>query len=443
MNLSSLKQKYWLSVILVLAIIGLMIAGINYCQGYTQQTNAPQKPSSTNFLRVKGDKIIDEKGNEIILRGIDVDPFEYYSFKGEENKDVYTLERINQFNLNLYKTFITEEDIRAMKNLGANVIRKQISFYHLEIEPYKYNDGVLAQLDYLINISSRNGIYVIPSLTAAAQNSEQMLAHPESEVSKAYNNAEHLWAEPEFQKRVLAAWKHIAEHYANEPGIAGYDIINEPSAPTKEDLHSFYSKVISEIRKVDTKHIIILEKQHFHNSEFLFGGIYNEDNIMLSLHRYPGEKFNPKAKYETYNDFYKGMGDFLKNEEVKGHPLYVGEFGIHYSKDEAHEWLDNFMQVMNLYGVHYTFFSYKNVYGYWDKLEGGSKGLYLSTEPLLSVPQNIPKEQVIDWAEKRKDQLLTERFKIDLKINKILKQRLNGPAVTASPPSVQVRGRKQ
>lgn len=424
------RMKLTIPDIIVLIIAAGAIPFFQGCDG-ASPLHDHQNVNEIGFLAISGANLFDEKGNEIILRGVDAGPFPYFSFKGEDYKGVYSTEKINGFNKNLYSAYLTEQDMIKTKEMGVNVIRAHISFYDLEVEPYKYNEGALWQLDYLLNLSSKYGIYVIPVMSDAAQNSEQQLAHPDSAVSKAYNSKEHLWTEPEFQKRALAAWKHIAKRYANNPGIAGYDIINEPSAPTKEDLRSFYSEVISEIRKVDTKHIIILERQHFHNAtEFLFGGIYHQDNIMLSLHHYADEKLegeaNPKANYESYDLLHKRMGCFLKMEEVKGRPLYVGEFGIAFAKDEAYEWLDNMMQVMNSYGIHYTYFSYKNIYGYWDRLKGeDGKGLYRSTEPVFLGVQDIPKEKVIDWAEERReDQLSTERFQIDLKIKKILKKRL-------------------
>jgi aryl-phospho-beta-D-glucosidase BglC (GH1 family) len=38
-----------------------------------------------------------------------------------------------------------------------------------------------------------------------------------------------LWESRDNQLKVIALWKKLAERYANEPWIGGYDIINEPN----------------------------------------------------------------------------------------------------------------------------------------------------------------------------------------------------------------------
>jgi aryl-phospho-beta-D-glucosidase BglC (GH1 family) len=38
-----------------------------------------------------------------------------------------------------------------------------------------------------------------------------------------------LWDSRDNQLKVIALWKKLAERYANEPWIGGYDIINEPN----------------------------------------------------------------------------------------------------------------------------------------------------------------------------------------------------------------------
>lgn len=161
-------------------IVLIIVAGaILFFQGCDDASllHDRQNVNEAGFLTISGAVLFDEKGNEIILHGVTVDPFPYFGFKGEDYTGVYAIEKINGFNKNLYSAYLTEQDMAQMKELGVNVMRKQISFYHLAAGPYQYNDGVLQQLDYLLNISSKYGIYVIPSLTDAAQNSEQQLAH--------------------------------------------------------------------------------------------------------------------------------------------------------------------------------------------------------------------------------------------------------------------------
>ncbi|MDN8694017.1 cellulase family glycosylhydrolase, partial [Staphylococcus aureus] len=73
--------------------------------------------------------------------------------------------------------------------------------------------------------------------------------------------------------KTIALWKKLAERYANEPWIAGYDILNEPNwgfedlANDKNGLKEQKNVPLKElmvaitkaIREVDQKHIVIIE----------------------------------------------------------------------------------------------------------------------------------------------------------------------------------------
>lgn len=376
----------------------------------------PIAPPS-DLLHIENGKVLNSSGNAIFLRGLCLDPFPFWSFKETPNHP-YTLERINLFNRSLYEHYLTEADIQEIKNMGVNVVRKQISFYALELAPYQYNEGVLHQIDHLIEIAYPNGIYVIPALTDAAQNSRQ------KDNIKHYNGVPYLWDDREWRQRVISAWAHIANRYANNPAIAGYDIINEPEAPTKADLHSFYSDVISEIRMVDSKRIIILEKQHFSNHDILFGGIYEDQNLMLSDHHYEDiqvneEICNPNAIYLTEQELEALLNEFLAENEVAGRPFYIGEFSAACLPDvgeRALQWTSDIMRVMRKYNIHYTYFSYKNIWGDQDP----RASLYHPNIPLFAGWQNQPIETVIEYVEARVDDLLTGNWSVNAELKQVL-----------------------
>jgi len=376
-----------------------------------------QKPASRGFLHVEGKRVVDEKGNEIFLRGFAIDPFRYSSFKEFPYK--YSLEEINHFNSELFKRYITEDDIKDMKSMGANVVRKQISFYALEIEPYKYNDGVLKDIDDLIERSYKHGVYVIISLTAAAQNSKQ------KDNIKHYGGKMHLWTNKDWRKRVVAAWAFIAEHFVDNPGITGYDVINEPEAPSKQALHSFHTEVIRAIRTIDKKHIIILENQHFSNYDtIIFGGKYNDSNIMLSPHMYEDagkkiDKQSPNIRYSTREQLSHKITASLAVEEVKDRPVFVGEFSTLTSAgEEGLHWTKDIIDIMNEQDMHYTYFSYKNIFGTWE-----NRGLYqYKRGPIFGTNKNIPPEKIMASVLKNANNLLTSNFETFPKLRRIIEE---------------------
>ena len=299
---------------------------INILTPFIIAENFKNQNIQKGFIHVIGDKLIDEQGHEIFLRGFAIDPFSYQKFKKASNP--YSKEQIFQFNKDKFKYFISEDDIINIRKMGCNVIRKQIHFYDCEIAPYKYDDNILQVFDELIERSYKHGVYVIISLTQAAQNSKQQ------DNMLAYRGKPLLWTDIEFQKRVIAFMGYMASHFAKNPGVAGYDVVNEPEAPSTKALYSFYSNVINEIRKFDKKHIIILEKAHFNADKCKdnpFGGKYNDTNIMLSLHYYNDAneraKVNPKfVQYDNKEEIQRKMKILLSYPNVKCHPIFVGEF---------------------------------------------------------------------------------------------------------------------
>jgi hypothetical protein len=41
-----------------------------------------------------------------------------------------------------------------------------------------------------------------------------------------------FWAHKDFQDDAVIIWEHLAEHYKNDPSMAGYNVLNEPLEET-------------------------------------------------------------------------------------------------------------------------------------------------------------------------------------------------------------------
>jgi len=390
---------------LIFAITVIILGG--YAIYNSSQNNLDNQTISGNFLHVEGDKVIDSSGNIIYLRGFNLGPLPFASIKNGN----YTQDQVNQYNKAALDAFVAEDDIKNIKSMGGNVIRIHLDFFALENSPYNYNDEYLELYNKLAVESYKKGVYIIPA-SGAAQNSKQ-----QDNIAR-YNGETYLYKDAEFRKRFIDAWGHIAKYLADNPGIAGYDILNEPEAPTKEDLHSVYSELISEIRKYDKNHIIILERQHFSNSDqFLFGGFYNDTNIMLSTHYYEDEALTGGTgeKYTNKEQLEQGITDFLSLEEAQGKPFFLGEFSaetkINGSTPEALRWTTDFIGIMKQKGVHFAYFPYKGIYAYWDYHDNGaSRGLYQYT----SAPNQS------ESIEQKINNLHTENLKEFFEIRNIL-----------------------
>ena len=136
-----------------------------------QQIPTPPPSAPIKFIHTEGQKIRDQNGNEIFLRGFNIGPVKFASYKDGLN----TLEQIDAFNDIVLKNYISQWDVINMKNMGANVLRAHsyLRFYTLETGSYQYDEGYLKTLDDLINIAYSKGISVIITMTGAGQNEHQ------------------------------------------------------------------------------------------------------------------------------------------------------------------------------------------------------------------------------------------------------------------------------
>ena len=203
---------------------------------------------------------------------------------------------------------------------------------------------------------------------------------------------------PSYQDRYVALWQEFALRYANRAVIAGYDILNEPCSnneigdypwnissnyrPRWDRMNSLFRRVVSEIRKIDSRHIIFLEGDNYAKQFFGFEKPF-DDNLAYSSHNYTVPGFGPgkypgayppgsaaaggsevwdPAKQERF--FLDADGTrFTQQNDV---PLWVGEFGSAYNgpSDENPDRLralDDQIGIFERNGAHWTTWNYKDV----------------------------------------------------------------------------------
>jgi endoglycosylceramidase len=185
------------------------------------------------FISVEGQKFIDPKGRQVLFSGIN-----FISKNPEEN----------------YMPKQGKETFEEFKRWGFNCIRLGIIWDGLEPEPGKYNEAYLEEIDRRIQWAAENDLYVYldmhqdlygakysdgapdwatldegqPHYTGAVW-SDSYLISPA--VQTAFDN---FWKNTPasdgigIQDHYANLWKHLAERYANNNTIIGYDIMNEP-----------------------------------------------------------------------------------------------------------------------------------------------------------------------------------------------------------------------
>jgi hypothetical protein len=112
------------------------------------------------------------------------------------------------------------EHFAEMKRLGANLVRIHLQVARFMDAPDKPNAASLAQLQKLLDLAEKNGLYL--DLTGLA-------CYRRADVPKWYSDLDERarWqAQANF-------WSAIAQACSNSPAVFCYDLVNEPSVPAE------------------------------------------------------------------------------------------------------------------------------------------------------------------------------------------------------------------
>jgi aryl-phospho-beta-D-glucosidase BglC (GH1 family) len=336
-------------------------------------------PKHPAFLKVNRTQIQNSLGDVVALHGVGLGGWMNMEnfitgFSANEN----AFRRIVYRSLGKEKTdflfdryldyFFTDADARFIRSMGLNVVRLPFNYRHFEddMNPMVLLESGFKHLDRVIKICADQEIYTILDLHAAAgcQNQDW---HSDNPTQQAL-----FWQHKHFQDRAVWLWEKIAARYKDNPWVAGYDPLNEPSDPTGEHLAPFYQRVVDAIRKIDPDHMIFLEGNRYSQDFSLLGP--PQPNIVYTLHNYPVAGFIEGGDYPgvTQGVYYDKA--VLKEKLVKTceymlenqTPIWVGEFGPVYNGDPKkdamrYRILEDQLSLYRELGASWTLWTYKDL----------------------------------------------------------------------------------
>ena len=313
----------------------------------------PQK----KFVYTEGGDIKTPDGNSLLLKGINLGnwlvPEGYmFHFKHETSprlidkvfKELIGPSETIKFWQEFQNNYITEKDIKIIKDCGFNSIRVPFNYklFVVEDHPEIELQRGMELLDRVIKWSTEQKLYVILDMHCApggqtGDNIDDSYGYP------------FLMESEESQNETAAIWKRIAERYKDDKYVLGYDLLNEPIATyfDAEKLNPFleplYKKITNEIRKVDKNHIIILGGAQWDGNFSVFGKPF-DDNLVYSFHKYWSE---------TTQNVIQDYIDFRDKYNV---PIWLGESG-----ENTNEWISAFRNLLEKYNIGWCFWPYKKL----------------------------------------------------------------------------------
>ncbi|MXV50154.1 cellulase family glycosylhydrolase [Pedobacter sp. HMF7647] len=282
------------------------------------------------FLKTDGQKIVNEKGQNVLFRGIGLGGWmlqEGYMLginkDGQQYKirqrieDLIGKKQTEEFYAGWLANHTRKADVDSLKKWGFNSIRLPMHYnlYTLPVEQEPeagkntWLDKGFTMTDSLLAWCKANKMYLILDLHAAPGGQGTDLNIADRDPSKPS-----LWDSEANKQKTIALWRKLAERYANESWIGAYDIINEPNwgfedpkgdehgtkEQKNEPLQKLMVDITKAIREVDKKHIVIIEGNGWGNN---YNGITPtwDNNLVMSFHKY--WNFNDQASIVHIVDF--------------------------------------------------------------------------------------------------------------------------------------------
>jgi endoglucanase len=311
--------------------------------------------AQTGLVSIEAKHFIAPDGSTLHLKGINLGNWlmpEGYMFKFEVAKaprQIYRAfdrllgcERAAVFWRTYRETYIAADDLRFIKSVGFNMVRIPLHWNLFTNEAGDIGGEGWALLDRVVGWARNAGLYVVLDLHAAP-GGQTGINHDDGPGYPL------MFYVPRDRNLTVKLWQAIAEHYAGNPTILGYDLLNEPIAPYHDTatlnprLEPFYERLTSAIRAVDPGRII-----------FLAGGQWSSSFDML------GPPFAPNLAY-TYHSFWAST----KRDSIQRHlnfadrynvPLLLGETG-----ELSDQWNDGFRKLHEAHDVGWSFWTYKNL----------------------------------------------------------------------------------
>lgn len=331
----------------------------------------PLTASSSGFLSVKKQTIVDDSGKEFLLRGMGLGGWmlqEGYMLRmpggGSQQQikakitDLIGAELCGKFYEKWLSNHVTKTDIDSLAKWGFNSVRLPMHYnlftLPIELEPHPNENTWLSKgfelTDSLVSWCKANNMYVILDLHAAPGGQGKDVNISDYDPTKPS-----LWESNLNKKKTIALWARIAEHYKDEPNIGGYDLLNEPNWTFEnkdvhgredllnKDIWELYIEISKAIRKVDKKHILFIEGNGWGNN---FNGLPGkwDDNMVLSFHKY----WNPNTQ--------QSIKPFIQLRKKYDIPLWLGESG-----ENSNKWFTDCIRLVEKNHIGWSWWPLKKV----------------------------------------------------------------------------------
>lgn len=213
-------------------------------------------------LTAEGPWLRDRMGRVVLLRGITLSALEHGRFEGEVDGP-------------------SQDDFRELERLGFNVVRVFLSWPALEPAAgelrYEY---LVERVNPIVRLAAQHGMVVILTLYQRGWSrcfpdglglplwscaDRDVAAQADGLRVAACELFEGTEKEPDIRLHFLDAWKAIAEFYASDRRVIGFDLLEEPpevacaSGSSEELVRRLYQEVGAELERLESRQVLFFD----------------------------------------------------------------------------------------------------------------------------------------------------------------------------------------
>lgn len=314
----------------------------------------------TTYVHQKGHMIYGIDQEPLRLEGVGLNGWllpEGYMFNSIETinrprhfyqwtEDLLGKEESDRFWERFRDTFITETDIKWIKEKGFNSVRIPFDYAvlfepsetHVDIKP---KEKGMFYLDQAIRWCHEHQIYAILDLHGA----------PGGQTGANIDNSLHdhpdLFTNNLYKEQTIYLWTYLAQRYKDEIYLAAYDLLNEPLpnqfSQYNDQLVPLYQAIIKGIRSVDPHHMITIEGNHWATEVDIFKERMDH-NLLIQFHKY----WSP---FDTIS-----IQSYLMLRDKLNVPIFMGEGGEHHLL-----WYSGAFKLYHQHEISWNFWSYKKM----------------------------------------------------------------------------------
>jgi endoglycosylceramidase len=298
------------------------------------------------WLSVSGSRIVDESGRAVLLRGFNTSA-------------LLEPDTVAPAPLEL-------RDIEAMQRSGFTVLRLPVAWSRLEPVRGVVDAAYLESIAHVVSMAETHGMYVVldmhfldwgpafggsgaprwasvagvPDLQFWPWDSWRRHLSPAVNASYAY-----FWLSPDWQRDFSMVWQAVATRFRADPGVAGYDIVNEPHPlPIPPRLFEqdwmwpLYARTVADIGAVDPNHLFFVEGDLLGDFPTTIVPLHAR-GVVYSPHIYTGSLV-PPAFDGNRAPFFAHVAEQAGEAAQVPAPMWTGELGIDHSMPSAFGYAD-------------------------------------------------------------------------------------------------------